>query len=116
MGTVRDAPALVLRATRAIRRDGARVTAAKVVRRGVKRTAPFKALQQKSKRQATEIASLRRQLKTLERAALKSPVRAASVAPLASAPNPADARVNARVRLFAVLGTWMEADVVADNV
>ena len=38
------------------------------------------------------------------------------VAQLDAVPNPADARVADRVRLFAVLGTWMEADVVADNV
>lgn len=38
------------------------------------------------------------------------------VAQLDAVPNPADARVADRVRLFAVLGTWMEADVVADTV
>src|SRR5262249_61064577 len=41
---------------------------------------------------------------------------AAVIARIDAVENPEDARVAARLRLFAVLGTWMEADVVADSV
>jgi hypothetical protein len=35
---------------------------------------------------------------------------------IVAAPNPADARTLPHVRLFGILGTWMEADVVAANI
>lgn len=40
----------------------------------------------------------------------------ASIARINAVPNPPDAKVVERLRLFAVLGTWMEADIVADSV
>src|SRR5688572_8028515 len=35
---------------------------------------------------------------------------------IVAAPNPAEARTLPHVRLFGVLGTWMEADIVAANI
>lgn len=130
MGTFRESPALFLRAARAVRRDGVRLAISAPLRGRLVRHARVRELQEKSKRQAAEIASLRQRLKRIERSAANAKDTAApepagldrtqpgpaTSAQLDSVPNPADARVADRVRLFAVLGTWMEGDVVADSV
>ena len=64
-----DARATFLRATRAVRRDGLKVVVARKLRRRFVRQARLDKLRQRSKKQAAQITSLRRQLAKVEKSA-----------------------------------------------